>query len=285
MNSSTSLSEHCDSPFPITETDSTFHHSPQNSDNILMPIPEPTWRDLCLLLERYPDTARDVEETALALQKLYPWYPGPQINFSDGPWPSEKPYFVQKSHLTKEPENFQLAVANIIKAGHILASSDEEYLRYILCHRFGWSATTPAHHNDSWVQYIRHQYPHIENLYPILDDMTWLEEIEYFPSGLCPADPRCLLLATKTTFYLYHYDPEYLMRAGTTLEEVYWGLREEKWIYGEPNQWEIESDNGEDYNLMDYFPIWKTGYKEDQEWDLAYPIMPFIAYSMSGEQP
>jgi hypothetical protein len=245
-----------------------------------MRLPKPTWVDLHQLLERYPDTLHEVDETILILQTLYPCYPGPHINFPDGPWPREKPYFVKKSHLISNSENFHMAATNITKTGRILTSSDETYLQYILAHWFGWSATAPSHHNDSWVQYIKHQYSHIENLCPVLDSMTWPEEVEHYPSGLGPGHPGNFLLATKTAFYYYHYDPDYLMRAGTTLEEVYWGLREDKWRFEKQDRWHMESDNGEEYDVTDYFPIWCSRYRDGQmSSTLAFPIVPFIPYS------
>ena len=283
MEPSTEPSECFESSSEFRKVHSESSFIPQNchQDNEHRPIPtpKPTWIGLRRLLERYPETACEVEETVLALKTLYPWYPDLQINFPEGPWPEEKPYFVKKSHLIEERENFQMAVTNITKTGKVLTCSDEQYLQYILCHWFGWSATSPPHHNDSWSQYIKHQYPHIENLSPILDDMTWTEEVGRYPSGMFPGDPRCFLLANRTAFYFYHRDPEYLMRAGTTLEEVYWGLREGRWLYGEPNEWEIESDSGEEYDTTDYFPIWKGGHEEGPEWVLAYPILPFIPYT------
>ena len=66
------------------------------------------------------------------------------------------------------------------------------------------------------------------------------------------------------------------MRAGTTLEEVYWGLREGRWLYGEPNEWAIEPVNGEEYDRIDYFPMWMS---EGPNWVLDWPILPFIPHS------
>ena len=163
-----------------------------------------------------------------------------------------------------------MAVDNNTKTGRRLNTSEEEYLRHILYFQSGWSATTPAHHDDSWVHYIKHQFRHIENLHPILDDMTWPEEISLLPPAIFPGGPGELLLANSTMFYFYIYDPEILFRAGSTLEEVYWGLREWKWVYQNPpeERWEMESDCGEEYDQTDYFPMWEN--KRDSDGRMSY---------------
>ena len=77
---------------------------------------QPTWVRLSQLLEQWPLTAKEVQSTIDALQTLYLWIPGPHINFPGGPWPTEKPRFVQKPHLHMETENFQIAMDNLAKA-------------------------------------------------------------------------------------------------------------------------------------------------------------------------
>ena len=124
-----------------------FALSLQDENAIVRKI-KPTWVHLNQLLERYPSTVDEIEATILALRLLYPWVPGPHINCPDGPLPTEKPFFVLKSHFTNDPENFQMAVDNITKTGRKLSASDEEYLRHILCFRSGWSATVTPHHDD-----------------------------------------------------------------------------------------------------------------------------------------
>lgn len=241
------------------------------------------------LLEAHSNTENVVESTILALQGAFPSIPPPQINLPDGPWPTAKPRYIHKTHIMTEAENCQLAIENITRAGKTLDESETKFLQYILCYPSGWSATSPNHHEDSWVHYIKHQFSHIENLQPILDDMTWPEEIKRLPEGYGPGFPEYLLLANSESFYFYLFDPECLFRAGNTLEEVYWGLRQRRWVdkdsrrwCGEDDShemWDIEADNGEEYDQYDYFPVWR-GEEEDgrRTHVLSYPLLPFIPH-------
>jgi hypothetical protein len=115
-----------------------------------------------------------------ALQTLYPQVPGPFINYPDSPFSEEKPYQVCRSHLINDTQNVQMAVENIKATGRPFDSSDKKYLHYILQSPFGWSATWKSHQNDSWVKHVQYRFPHVKNLQPILDDMTWPEEVHLF---------------------------------------------------------------------------------------------------------
>ena len=113
--------------------------------------------------------------------------------------------------------------------------------------------------------------------------MTWPEEVGLFPSGYGAGGPGYLLLANSKAFYFYYYDTEELLNAGTTLEEVYWGLRDRKWCYQTPaeERWVVEPDNGEEYNTDDYFPMWTHEWHEGQWSDvLATPLQPFIPHQV-----
>ena len=63
-----------------------------------------------------------------------------------------------------------------------------------------------------------HQYPHIDKLQPILDDMTWPEEIQLLAGDYGPGSPGYLLFANAEAFYFYHFDGDALFRAGNTLK-------------------------------------------------------------------
>ena len=99
--------------------------------------------------------------------------------------------------------------------------------------------------------------------------MTWPEEIELFPSDYGTGFPNYLLFADKISFYFYDFDMDWLLRAGNTLREVYWGLRQRRWTDKEERRWcgeddslemwEIEPDNGEEYDRYDYFPFGEVG--------------------------
>ena len=112
-----------------------------------VPVQEPIgWCRLIDLLKQYPSSEREVEEMVKAIQTLYPQIPGPFINYPDGPFPAERPYHVHRTHLIHDEQNFQTAVENIKKTGRALNSTDEKYLRNVLCFFTGWSATSPEHH-------------------------------------------------------------------------------------------------------------------------------------------
>ena len=176
-----------------------------------------------------------------------------------------------------------MAVENIAKTDRIMNPLEKQYLRYILCFNSGWSATAPSHHEDSWMYCINYRFPHIENLKPVLDDMIWPEEIELFPSGYGAGGPGYLLLANLTTFYFYYYETEELLNMGTTLEELYWGLRERKWCYQNPPEKRcvVEPDNGEEYDQSDYFPMWKCEWDEDSGKSnvVVFPLQAFIPHA------
>lgn len=242
-----------------------------------------SWHLLTKLLEGYPATAQEMKSTITNLQIRYPQVPGPQINFPDGPWPSDNPYFVHKTHMTKDSDNFQTAKENITKAGRVLDTEDEKYLKYVLCHPCGWSATSLTHHEDAWVQYIKHRFPHVVGLVPILDDLTWPEEVALFPEELGPGFAECFLLANATSFYFYHYEWDELYRAGSSLSDVYWGLRQQKWLYEneQEDMWFSEPDNGQEYDRAHYFPDWRGEVGEDgqRRFVLVDPLRPFIPHS------
>jgi hypothetical protein len=240
----------------------------------------PSWAQLSDLLNDYPRTAYKVELMVTALQILYPQVPGPFINYPDGPFPEEKPYLVTRSHLTNDAQNVQMTIENIKAAGRPLDSSDEKYLHYILRSPFSWSATWKSHQNDSWVKHVQYRFPHVKNLRPILDDMTWPEEVHLFPAGYGPQYPMYMLFANEESFYLYFCELDGLWKTGRTLEELYFGLLNRNWW-----QWKdkffLEPHNGEKYNLDNYFPNWKRRRLENGKrvYVLAHPIINFKPHS------
>ena len=248
---------------------------------------KPSWCHLSNLLELYPSTADEVESTIVALQTTYPWIQTPQINHPDGPWPRAKPYYVHKSHIMTEDENYRMAVDNIARTGRILDNEEDKYLQYLLCYPSGWSATSPLHHDDSWVHCIQYHFPHINNLRPILDDMTWPEEIPLLAGDYGSGSAEFLLFANAETFYFYKFDSDGLFKAGNTLKEVYYGLLQQKWAWDEETQemWVVEPDNGEEYDMYDYFPVWRGVTDENgvRTEVLAYPLLPFIPRQVDSD--
>jgi len=111
-------------------------------------------------------------------------------------------------------------------------SSEQSFLRHLLEDPFGLSATTPAHHNDSWVHYLRHLYM-LPHLVPILDEMTWPEDIQLLPHVYGIGTSQFTLLADSDMFYFFNLDGHALYAAGTTVEVVNWGVGNGGWLsYG-----------------------------------------------------
>jgi hypothetical protein len=245
------------------------------------------WNHLRALLENLPSTADEVESVLQIIREQFPVLPTPKIVFPGGPWIVEKPRYVYKSHLTHEPENFNLALDNISKTGRTLDLSEHIFLHHLLEHPFGWSATTPAHHNDSWLHYLRHLYT-LPDIVPIFDDMTWPEDIEILPYGYGIGTPQFVLLADSKTFYVFNLDGHALYQAGATIEEANWGFRNGGWLYSGPppeHQWVEMADNGEEYDSWDYFPLWGGGVDKDgtNNWHLVDPLRPFVPLSKRND--
>lgn len=182
---------------------------------------KPTLYHLSQLLEGYPDTEDEVKSTTLVLQIAYPTIPTPQIDTPDGPWPTQKPYYIHKSHILTEKENIWIGMEIIARTGRTIDETEQKFLRHLLCYSTGWSASSSKHHEDARVHYIRHRFSHVDSLQSILDDMTWPKEIELLPSDYGTGFPNYLLFANPTSFYFYHFDMDRLLRARNALKEVY----------------------------------------------------------------
>jgi len=77
-----------------------------------------------------------------------------------------------------------------------------------------------THHDDAWVHYLRHP-----DLVPILDDLTWPEDIALFPEGYGLRRPWFQLLADSNAFFFFDIEVNALFQAGTTVEEADWWLK------------------------------------------------------------
>lgn len=267
---------------PLANDRSVSPESTSDKESLRFVTPsviEPSWFELSNVLADYPSTKRKVDTMVSELRRFHPQVPGPFINYPDGPFPRDKPYQVFRSHFIPESENFELAVENIGLSGRVLNTEDEKYLRYILRSPLGWSSTWKSHHNDAWVKHIQHRFTHIMNLRPILDDLTWPEEIHLFPPGYGPGGPQFMLLANETFFYLYYLELDELLRAGESLREVYIGLQNQRWDINlaDEERFFREPDNGEEYNLEDYFPEWRSDGTGGHE--LNFPLCEFVPHS------
>jgi len=242
------------------------------------------WNNLPDLLQHYPSTAEEVEAVIRIIRELYPAIPTPKIIYPGGGWHLDKPVYVHKSHLIQEAENFETALANVATKRMTVDSSEERiFLRHLLEHPFGWSATIPSHHNDAWVHYLRHVFT-LPDLTPVLDDMTWEEEVKLLPYGYGIGGPRYLLFIDSAGYYFYAFEMDELWRARKSLEEVYLGIRERRWWVGSENPWERVQDNGEDYEHYDYFPVWRGGVEENgtNNFRLAYSLRDFTPLSIDS---
>jgi hypothetical protein len=264
---------------PATSLLSQIRHGFQNpQEEPSTDFPLPLWEMLNTLLEDYPATADEVDSLLAAWAKIYPQLPVPNINYPDeSPFPRSKPYYVHRTHLTPDDQNFQVVTENIWRTRRNLNAEDEKYLRDILRFPFGWSATLRSHQEDPWVQYIRHRFPHIQNLYPILDDMTWLEEIDLLPLGYGPGAATFLLLANESYFFLYYHLDDELLRIGTSLKETYIALSQGTWLL----EWDDERryselDNEEEYERVDYFLDWEAC---EGGWKPANTLKAFVSHS------
>ena len=142
-------------------------------------------------------------------------------------WPYVHVTHRHNSHLTNL---FISAVSNVLRTGHILNEEELKYLRLIISFDFGWSATSPAHMQDSAFRYIRHQFSSVGQLEPILDDMTYEEEVAWMPMSIPLGMAITMLFGTKERYYFYVVEQDSLYDAGVTLKEVYEGLQKVKYL-------------------------------------------------------
>ena len=170
---------------------------------------------------------------------------------------------------------------NIAKTGKTLNFSEHIFLRYVLNAPFmGWSGTLSNHHDDDWMQYLRHRFS-LPDFVPILDDITWPEEIAVLPPDYGLGGAMFALLANSTDFYFDEFDGDALSKAEMTHEDVYDGMQKRKLWPTIEDAWEVVKDNGEEYDHYDYFPDWIRGRKEygEEEYKLVEPLRPFIPHS------
>ena len=243
------------------------------------------WNRLRELLENYPSTADDVDAIVRIIREEYPVLPTSKIIYPGGVWPLDKPHYIHKPHLTDEPESFEIALGNIAKTGKTLNSSEHIFLRYILDAPFaGWSGTLSTHHDDAWMQYLRNRFSLLD-LVPILDDMTWSEEVAMLPLGYNVTGPEFALLSDRTNFYFYEFDADGLWKAGTMIEDVFEGMKKRKWWYDTKDRWEEVEGNEEEYDRFNYFPNWMRERQKDGSLGghvLIDPLYPFVPHSRAG---
>jgi hypothetical protein len=202
---------------------------------------------LTYLLEAEDQISSSISSALDELRSLFP-----QIRVQlipKGVWPNEPNCHVSiQTHLKSTLED---AIKLLTPTGRHLSASDEEYLQRLLTHVCGWSATYLEHNDDSWVTFFHARYPQLEGLVPILDSMTYPEELVDFPDDYPFPEPRFFLLATSDRYFIYDasdWADDRLFFAGETLKEVYNGLKDWRWAYSYGNGWDVVEEEG-DKNL------------------------------------
>jgi hypothetical protein len=202
----------------------------------------------------------DDAAASLALNELRSRFPRPPVQvIPKRIWTNEPNCLISvQTHLKS---TFADAVNLLTATGRQLSVADEKYLRLLLTHVCGWSATYPSHVNDSWVNFFHVRYPQLQGLVPILDSMTYPEELADFPDDYNFPHPRFCLLATSERFFIWDasdWGEDGLFIAGDTLEEVYTGLRDWKWAESYEDVWEmVDEDRGEYLHPGFYFVTYK----------------------------
>ena len=201
-----------------------------------------------------PEEASDAWD---ALGRLQATYPSPPTEIVDAEVCEREKSFVRiNTHATTCVAD---AIHNIRASGRAFTTADERPLRLILTHWCGWSATKSRHRNDAWVNYIRQLYRDV----PILDSVACPEDLVHYPADHCSPEPSLFLLATRTSYYVFDWEDMGLCLAGTTLKEVYTGLREMK--HKDPDGWPVVpwSDTRPEEGSRNCFPSYEL-YSESQ---------------------
>ena len=181
-----------------------------------------------------------------ALNELRAFSPSSHVEVTaEGVWDH-----ISVSVQTHLKSTFDDAVANIESTGRTLSIEDKKYLRLLLTHPSGWSATYSGQMNAHWATFFKTCYPDIDGLVSILDTITYPEELKDLPDGIDPEPAEFFLLATPDLYYVYDCaetlagNGSGLNRAGRTLKEVYLGLKQWKHMNVE-DPWEIEEGEEE----------------------------------------
>ena len=209
-------------------------------------------------------------EVAAALDELHKYYPSPHSEVvGEEVWGRAK--LSISTHLKSDIAD---AIANIERTGRKIGKDDKRWLKRILTHGCGWSATDSHHLNDSWVLFLR-ALSGRDDLVPILDSLVWPEEIARFPHGCYPYEPSFFLLAAPETYYVFILEGLGLYKAGNSLEEVYTGLKQCRYKSEDEGDWEAEEWHDSCLDERDYFPVYGDNRKSDFTFNLLWPLRKF----------
>src|SRR5208282_4605419 len=104
---------------------------------------------------------------------------------------------------------------------------------------------------------------------PVLDSVVWPEDAQYFPRSLDIDSCHILILFTSESgYYFYKMDDWTMWHAGNTLEDVFEGLKECKYLY---NEWDAPDPCTNWFEPGEYFPHYKWD-NGDSHWMLAWEI-------------
>jgi hypothetical protein len=219
------------------------------------PLPLPSIFNILIDLETKLDTMHPSSSTVQSLlhrlQEKMPYHP--PLEIVSGPPPIA--LLRIDRHLNS---TFEDALENL---GFPLPANEESFLRDLIHHPCGWSATPSQHRNASGFRYINKLFPQLNNsLEPVLDNGTWPEDAPYIPPGLEPGPPTFVLFISKSLpisryYLLFDYT---LFRAGNTLKEVFVGMNDFRYAAWtrKPDfvPWEAEDPCSDYDDIESYFP-------------------------------
>jgi hypothetical protein len=222
-----------------------------------------------------------VQEALHTLTLSMPFFPPPQLIYGE-PWGLSSSC-IKTQVACHRNSTFEDALANFPTPLSDLR--EQMFLRILLQHPCGWSAT-PSHHllgpGFRWLNTIFH---HLGGLHPILDAVIWPEDAVFLPTTYDPNGPDFLLLVSKArTYYIYNFWDSKLMEAGRNLEEVYNGMKE--WKHNKLTSmggWEGVDNDVEEDEIDEYFPLYKH-HEIDRHWVLEHKI-PEPPESIGSEYP
>src|SRR5947207_14382996 len=101
-----------------------------------------------------------------------------------------------------------------------------------------------------------------QNIHPILDDMTWPQEVGQLSKGYGPGSPTFYSICKRHVFfYIYYYEMDELLKAALTLEEVYSGLRDQRWSLIDDEGWMLNLITEESTIAVIIFLIGRVGFQ------------------------
>jgi hypothetical protein len=113
--------------------------------------------------------------------------------------------------------------------------------------------------DDNWVRYVR-AWPKVpvEGLYPILDSLTWEEDIDKYPPECYACNPSLFLFGNSQKYYVYYLEDDAQCCAGETLVEVYEGLKVARFLGDKEEDWvDIEQHPVvENMRVEEFFPVY-----------------------------